>query len=46
MDIAFDWTLRALVTVLAGSVFVVVLAVLYPALRANRLKLSDVMRYE
>jgi putative ABC transport system permease protein len=46
MDIAFDWTPRALVTVLAGSVFVVVLAVLYPALRANRLKLSEVMRYE
>ena len=46
MDIAFDWTPRALVAVLAGSVFVVVLAVLYPALRANRLKLSEVIRYE
>jgi putative ABC transport system permease protein len=46
LDIGFDWTPRALVTVLAGSVFVVVLAVLYPALRANGLKLSEVMRYE
>jgi len=32
--------------VLAGAILVALLAVLYPALRANRLRLSTVMRYE
>jgi ABC-type lipoprotein release transport system permease subunit len=32
--------------VVGGAVFVVLLAVIYPALRANRMRISEVMRYE
>jgi putative ABC transport system permease protein len=46
MDLAFELTPRALAGVLGGAVLVALLAVLYPALRANRLRLSSVMRYE
>jgi putative ABC transport system permease protein len=46
MDLAFELTPRALAAVLGGAVLVALAAVLYPALRANRLRLSSVMRYE
>ncbi len=46
LDLAFAFTPRAVLAVLGGSALVSVLAVLLPALRANRLRLSEVMRYE
>ena len=46
LDLSFDLAPRALGAVLAGAVLVALLAVLYPALRANRLKIAEVMRYE
>ena len=46
LDLSFELAPRALSAVLAGAILVALLAVLYPALRANRLRLSTVMRYE
>jgi putative ABC transport system permease protein len=46
MDLAFELTPRALGGVMGGAVLVALAAVLYPALRANRLRISSVMRYE
>jgi len=46
LDLSFELAPRALGAVLAGAVLVALLAVLYPALRANRLKIAEVMRYE
>lgn len=46
LDLAFQWSPRALSLVLVGAVVISVLAVILPALRANRLRLSEVMRYE
>jgi putative ABC transport system permease protein len=46
MDLAFELTPRALAAVMGGAVLVALAAVLYPALRANRMRLSSVMRYE
>ncbi len=46
LDLAFELSPRALGGVLGGAVLVSVLAVLLPALRANHLRLSEVMRYE
>jgi putative ABC transport system permease protein len=46
LDLVFELSPRATGAVVAGSILVALLAVLYPALRANRLSLSTVMRYE
>jgi putative ABC transport system permease protein len=46
LNLDFEWTLRAVAGVGGGAIFVVLLAVLYPALRANRMKLAEVVRYE
>ncbi|MCB9896876.1 MAG: ABC transporter permease [Planctomycetes bacterium] len=46
LELAFALSPRALGAVLAGAVAISVLAVILPALRANRFRLSEVMRYE
>jgi putative ABC transport system permease protein len=46
LDLVFSLTAPALTAVLAGAILVALLAVLYPAMRANSLRLSTVMRYE
>ncbi|MGQ0553600.1 MAG: FtsX-like permease family protein [Planctomycetota bacterium] len=46
LPLSFQLTPSSLGLVLGGAVLVALLAVLYPALRANRLRLSSVMRYE
>jgi len=46
LDLGFRLSPQALGAVAVGAVVVSVLAVAYPALRANRLRLADVMRYE
>jgi ABC-type lipoprotein release transport system permease subunit len=46
LDIVFVLSPRALGAVLGGAVLIALLAVLMPALRANRMSLSEVMRYE
>ena len=46
LDLAFQLTPRALGGVLGGATFVSLAAVLLPALRANGLELSRVVRYE
>lgn len=46
LKLDFEWTPRAVAGVVAGAVVVVLLAVLFPALRANRMRLSEVVRYE
>lgn len=46
LDITFVLSPRALGAVLGGAVLIALLAVLMPALRANRMSLSEVMRYE
>lgn len=46
LELSFALSGRALGAVLGGAVLVSVLAVLLPALRANRLNLSQVVRYE
>jgi len=46
LELAFDLTPRALGAVLGGATLVSLLAVLWPAFRANRLRLSEVVRYE
>lgn len=46
LELGFQMSPRTLGAVAVGAVVVSVLAVAYPALRANRLRLADVMRYE
>jgi len=46
LELAFAVSPRAMGAVLGGAILISVLAVLLPALRANQLKLSEVMRYE
>jgi putative ABC transport system permease protein len=46
LELAFAVTPRAMGAVLGGAILISLGAVLLPALRANRLKLSEVMRYE
>ncbi len=46
LDLVFVLSPRALGSVLAGAILVAVVAVLLPALRANHMKLSRIMRYE
>jgi len=46
LDLSFTLSARSLGAVVGGAALVALVAVLYPALRANRLRLSEVMRYE
>ncbi len=46
LDLVFHLSPRSLGAVLGGAVLIALLAVLLPAFRANRLRLSEVMRYE
>jgi putative ABC transport system permease protein len=46
LELAFELSPAALGAVLGGALLVALLAVLFPALRANHLRLSAVMRYE
>jgi len=46
LNLSFALTIPALAAVLAGAILVALLAVLYPAMRANSLRLSSIMRYE
>jgi len=46
LELAYELSPTAMVTVLGGAVLISLLAVLGPAFRANRLRLSQVMRYE
>ncbi|MFT7464653.1 MAG: putative ABC transport system permease protein [Pseudohongiellaceae bacterium] len=46
LDLAYELSPTALAAVLGGAVLISLLAVLGPALRANHLQLSRVMRYE
>ncbi len=46
LELSFQLSPRTMGAVLGGAVVVAVLAVILPVLRANRLRLSEVMRYE
>ncbi len=46
LDLAYEMSPTAVAAVLGGAILISLLAVLGPALRANHLKLSRVMRYE
>ncbi len=46
LDLSFELAPSAVIGVIAGAVFISVLAVVLPVIRANGMKLSSVMRYE